>query len=352
MASLRDSLSYAAAQGARLAFYGTQYALSRRIAGRRTPPDATPDAAPDATPDAAPAAFPPAQAVRRAMRELLRRDLANVGAGLYPPPPLLADHPARLLRATAGFFADLPKALERRQRRGAIDVRKEVNGGDYPPYYLQNFHYQTGGWLSEESARLYDHQVEVLFTGTADAMRRQGLVSFRKRFGAQRRPRPTIADIGTGTGRFLALLRGALPQARLIGVEPSPAYRAEAARRTRGARLLHGFAEALPLGERAVDGVSAVFLFHELPPAVRVRAAAEIARVLKPGGLFVMVDALQYGDVPDFDGLLARFPARFHEPYFASYLAADFAALLLPHGLVLETTTPAFLSKVFVFRRQ
>ena len=341
MAGLRERLAYAAAQGTRLAFYGAQYALSRRLARGREEPVAT---APD---------LPPRAMVRRAMRDLLRADLAHVEAGLYPPPSLLPDRPARLLGATGGFFADLPKALERRRRHGATDVRSEVtDGGDYPAYYLQNFHYQTGGWLSDESARLYEHQVEVLFTGTADAMRRQGLVPFKRRFGARRRPRPTILDIGTGTGRFLALLKSCLPQARLIGVEPSPAYRAEAARRVPFARLRAGFAEALPLGEATVNGVSAVFLFHELPPAIRERAADEIARVLRPGGLFVMVDALQYGDLPDFDGLLARFPERFHEPYFESYLETDFAALLAAHGLLLETTTPAFLSKVFVFRRR
>ena len=340
MAGLRERLAYAAAQGTRLVFYGAQYALSRRLArGREDAAAAAPD-------------LPSRATVRRAMRDLLKADLAHIEAGLYPPPPLLPAHPAHLLRTTGGFFADLPKALERRRRRGATDVRAEVAGTDYPAYYLQNFHYQTGGWLSDESARLYDHQVEVLFTGTADAMRRQGLVPLKRRFGARRRPRPVVMDIGTGTGRFLALLRAGLPQARLIGVEPSPAYRAEAARRVPSARIAAGFVEDLPLAGASVDAASAVFLFHELPPAIRERAAGEIARVLRPGGLFVMVDALQYGDLPDFDGLLARFPERFHEPYFESYLGTDFATLLAAHGLLLETTTPAFLSKVFVFRRR
>ena len=45
----------------------------------------------------------------------------------------------------------------------------------YPAYYLQNFHYQTDGWLSKDSARLYDFQVETLFLGSADTRRRQAL---------------------------------------------------------------------------------------------------------------------------------------------------------------------------------
>ena len=46
---------------------------------------------------------------------------------------------------------------------------------------------------------------------------------------------------------------------------------------------------------------------------------AEIARVLKPGGLFVFLDSLQMGDKPGWDGLLEGFPHRFHEPYYRHY---------------------------------
>jgi hypothetical protein len=39
-----------------------------------------------------------------------------------------------------------------------------------PRYYLQNFHFQSGGWMTEESAKRYDTQVEVLFNGTVGPM--------------------------------------------------------------------------------------------------------------------------------------------------------------------------------------
>jgi hypothetical protein len=38
-------------------------------------------------------------------------------------------------------------------------------------HYLQNFHFQSGGWMTEESARRYDTQVEVLFKGTSGCWR-------------------------------------------------------------------------------------------------------------------------------------------------------------------------------------
>jgi hypothetical protein len=39
-----------------------------------------------------------------------------------------------------------------------------------PRYYLQNFHFQSGGWMTDDSAERYDTQVEVLLNGTANAM--------------------------------------------------------------------------------------------------------------------------------------------------------------------------------------
>ena len=39
--------------------------------------------------------------------------------------------------------------------------------------------------------------------------------------------------------------------------------------------------------------VTCVYLFHELPAGVRRAVAAEMARVLRPGGLVVLVDSVQ-----------------------------------------------------------
>jgi ubiquinone/menaquinone biosynthesis C-methylase UbiE len=60
--------------------------------------------------------------------------------------------------------------------------------------------------------------------------------------------------------------------------------------------------------------VTSIFVFHELPPKVRRVAFREFARVMKPGGRFVLVDSLQRGDQPDYDGLIELFPQNFHEP--------------------------------------
>ena len=113
---------------------------------------------------------------------LIEQDLANVQAGVYPLP---ADHDGSLftmLDRSWLFFRDLPDVDARRRRSATHEVLNAKTRGRLPDYYLQNFHFQSGGWLTEESADRYDTQVEVLFKGTANAMRRQCLPPLREAF--------------------------------------------------------------------------------------------------------------------------------------------------------------------------
>ena len=96
--------------------------------------------------------------------------------GYYPPPADILASPIKMLRNAARFIRDVPAVNLRRRLKANSDVFQDVTTARRPRYYMQNFHYQSGGWLTDDSAALYDHQVEVLFTGGADAMRRQALV--------------------------------------------------------------------------------------------------------------------------------------------------------------------------------
>ena len=94
------------------------------------------------------------------MAKVFLQDLANVEAGIYPIP---ADHDGSLvalIHRSRIFLDDLPSIHRRRKRRAYNEVLNETTRGKRPRYYLQNFHYQSGGWLTEKSAELYDTQVE------------------------------------------------------------------------------------------------------------------------------------------------------------------------------------------------
>lgn len=286
---------------------------------------------------------------------LLLADAEAVRRGLYPPVATASGMglPGHLQRLRQ-MFQDLPKAFERRAAEDVESVRREPGAGGLPDYYAQDFHFQTGGYLSEQSARLYDVQVETLFYGVGDAMRRAGLVAIAGEITGRDQRRLALLDVACGTGRFLRQLRLAWPALPMTGLDLSPAYLDEAARHMRPLRraeLVHGNAEAIPLPDASQDIVTCVFLYHELPPDVRRQVTAEIARVLKPGGLLVFIDSLQMGDRPGWDGLLEAFPVRFHEPYFRHYAIDDLDAMFTAAQLLPQAQTLAFLSKVITRRK-
>jgi len=293
--------------------------------------------------------FPSTEAILADLRRLFRRDLENAERGLYPLPDDLLRRPFRALAGAARYFADLPAVERRRHGRQGQEVFDSKRQRGLPRYFQQNFHYQSDGWLTRDSARLYDHQVEVLFTGGADAMRRQGLVPLATAMRGRRRDEVRLVDLGCGTGGLLPLFKQAHPRVAALGVDLSLPYLQEAAQRLapyRRWRLAQAAAERLPLPDASVDAVSSVFLFHELPRKVRTQVVAEAARVLKPGGSFVLVDSLQLGDVPDYDGLLHYFPVAFHEPYYADYVRQDLTALFERAGFRTESLQIAYFSRI------
>ena len=244
----------------------------------------------------------------------------------------------------------------RRIARDGTEVRAQVPEGSnrYPAYYLQNFHYQSGGWFTEDSAELYDTQVEALFSGTADAMRRAALAEISREMKGRDQRTQHLLEVASGNGRFLETVLKVYPKLRVTGLDLSPTY-TDAARvrlaRWPNAELVHDAAEAMPIEPASQDIIVSIFLFHELPPTVRGKVLAEIFRVLKPGGAFILADSVQFGDYPSMDGLLEYFPHGFHEPYYKGYLAWSLSQALETQGFVKERETLAFLTKVTVWRR-
>lgn len=338
LTSRAEKLGYAAAQAARVAFYGAHYAVARLVA-RDTFADI----------DVEKHRFPSWAATLTGMRALFATDLANAEAGLYPLPLDIAQE-IRRARASLPYLADIPRVAARRRRAGHQEVHAPSNG--LPRYYRQNFHFQTDGYLSERSARLYEFQVEALFAGTASAMRRRAYVPLA-RFLAGRNPaRATLLDIGAGTGSFLAFVKSVQPDLKAIALDLSAPYLAMARQRLSGfatVKFLEGAAEKIPLRNESIDAAVSIYLFHELPPRVRSAVAREISRVLKPGGIFVLAETIQYGDIPDCDGLIETFPGLLHEPYYESFARSDLRALFAPAGLQLVRTDIAYLTKVSVF---
>jgi len=272
--------------------------------------------------------------------------------GIYP---LTADRDKSLLtliNRSRLFFEDLPEIHRRREERAHNEIFNKDTRGTRPRYYLQNFHFQSGGWLTDESAERYDTQVEVLLKGTSNAMRRQALPPLHEKFIGRDQRQLRLLDIGSGTGRFVDFVKQAWPRLHVVGLDMSDAYVRHAKRHLRHrprTSFVVGKAEAIPLPDNSQDAVTSIFLFHELPPKVRRSALHECARVLKPGGRLILLDSLQRDDRPDYDGRLRLFPQNYHEPYYPSYTKEDFRALAGERGLTHVRSMVAFVSKVMVF---
>ncbi len=94
----------------------------------------------------------------------------------------------------------------------------------------------------------------------------------------------TVLDLGAGTGKLTLVL--AERYARVIAVEPLAELRAILAERVPVADVREGIAESIPVGDGEVDAVFAGQAFHWFANDV---AVAEIARVLRPGGVLAMM---------------------------------------------------------------
>ena len=283
------------------------------------------------------------------LQELRNRDWTNISDGLYPAPKSDENTIGQYANRTFSFFKDLKTVNRRRAIGNMKEIRDPILNDKYPDYYLQNFHYQSGGYLTSESAKLYDHQVEVLFIGGADAMRRQALAETTRYFRKSTTRESNHLDIACGTGRFLAMLKSAYPRLRITGIDLSHPYLCEARtllQHWSRVRLAQANAESLPFPNETFNSVSCIFLFHELPKAIRRCVVAEIFRVLKPGGRLFFLDSIQIGDRPNYDSLLEHFPVIFHEPYYLDFIRSDLSNLFTGLGLNLLKSEIAFFCKL------
>ena len=105
----------------------------------------------------------------------------------------------------------------------------------------------------------------------------------------------SIVDVGCGGGALARSLaeRGAT----VLGVEPDPvqAERNRDAPETDGVSFVEGRAEALPVGDGAVDGVILGRSLHHVPEAAMRPALVEARRVLAEGGFLYVLEPVMEG---------------------------------------------------------
>ena len=155
---------------------------------------------------------------------------------------------------------------------------------DYPEWYLHRWHFLPEGYLWSRSVRLYEQRVRHVYNAFNERAVLGLVRGFLRRSGVS-----DVLEVGCGPGYALVELAG-LPGAAVTGVDLSPFMLDAAASRAGCARLIHADATRLPVGDASLDAVVAIHLLGHVPGAVATEIAAEVGRVLRPGGEFIVAD--------------------------------------------------------------
>ena len=197
--------------------------------------------------------------------------------------------------------------------------------------------------LSDEYERLLRDPIRDRFTGSSTDffhVRKRDLIRdyFRRRHADT--SGLSYLDVGCGKGELLGLLKADFAEA--AGCDPSQGMLSASSLTGVDIRV-QSAPDEIPYDDARFDLVTAVCVYHHVPPPLRDKLTSEVRRVLKPDGVFAIVEHNPYNPITklitsrtpvDADAiLLSRGEARTilqratlrieHQPFF----------LFLPEGL-------------------
>jgi SAM-dependent methyltransferase len=150
---------------------------------------------------------------------------------------------------------------------------------DQPAYFARLAEVEAAHWWSLGMWRLASHWLSAALRG------RRGLRAL---------------DVGCGAGLTALRLANRPEIAEVIGLDPSPEALAHA-RRRHELPLIQGSVLELPFDAEQFDVVTCFDVLQHLPPGADRRAARELRRVLRPGGV-VLVRSNARGWAAEGDG--------------------------------------------------
>ena len=173
-------------------------------------------------------------------------------------------------------------------------------------------------------------------------------------------PDEAVLDVGCGTGTLALELAGSHPAAYIAGVDADEAMLARARQKAERADvrvdLRRAMAQELPFASATFDAAVSSLFFHHLVRDDKLAVAAELLRVLRPGGRLAVADwgaprdpmmrlaargiRLLDGAESTSDNLAGRLPALLEQAGFTDVDERD--SLRTPFGLMtfLVASTP------------
>lgn len=270
----------------------------------------------------------------------------------------------RMWQACASAYEPQRDALTRwmsdAESRGPGSLRLDPSL-PMPGYYAANeFHIQPGSYFGDELAGpVYHYGTKIFYLGMNDADQFNGQLAHA--FSApEDNVVSRVLDLGCSIGQSATALALRFPAAEVTAIDlAAPMLRYAHARAVDlglGVDFRQADATRIAEPDGSYDIVHAMILFHELPVAVRTVVVAEAARLLRPGGRFVVVDfphqpATEQNTMGAYDRWCDS--AYNGEPFAYDFVYGDFAQVLedafgsfdsrvVPPGLVaIRTCTKA-----------
>jgi len=148
---------------------------------------------------------------------------------------------------------------------------------------------------------------------------------------ANARPGSRILDIATGTGKqaFAFAKKGYA----VTGIDMSEAMLSVANKKNiyHNLKFEIGDATLLRFEDSSFDVCCISFALHDMPLSIRKKVLGEIARVLRPGGMIIIVDyALPKNRI--FRFFIYNF-VRLWEKYYSEFIKSDLDSLLSASGI-------------------
>ena len=148
---------------------------------------------------------------------------------------------------------------------------------------------ETGGITLDHAAAIYDIAVPIMMLGTHN-------IHFKRATKLlEIKPTDKILDIGCGTGALQPyILKHLNPSmgGKVVGIDAAGKMieKAIQKRGQEGIEFEVAAAENLPFDDSYFDKATSLFFFHHVNYELKLKAAHEIYRVLKPGATFILID--------------------------------------------------------------
>ena len=163
-----------------------------------------------------------------------------------------------------------------------------------------------------------------------------------------------ILDLGCGIGKSTFPYCDLYPQAEVVGIDyaapmlkyghkwaeerGSPPQRpGQAPERGKGVHFSQRLAEDTGYPDESFDLITALWLFHEIPNKIADAVCREAYRLLKPGGVFALMEGPPYRELIDNHSPLSAFMLdssgkRMSDPFLPGFFRRDRAQMLKGGG--------------------